>query len=56
MQVCLRYANRATFETLLNYAYSGRIILDRSNIIDMFKYANELMVRHVKSMFDDTSC
>lgn len=43
-QVCLRYGNVAAFESLLNFMYSGQITIDRSNVLDLFKYANELMV------------
>ncbi|KAI6236316.1 hypothetical protein M3Y95_00144400 [Aphelenchoides besseyi] len=48
-KICLRYGNAASFESLLNYMYSGQITIDRSNVIDLFKYSNELMIIRLKS-------
>ncbi|KAI6175659.1 Zinc finger, C2H2 type [Aphelenchoides bicaudatus] len=48
-KVCLRYTNVTAFESLLNYMYSGQIVIDRTNVIDLLKYANELMIIKLKS-------
>lgn len=48
-QICLRYKNVAAFEHLLNYMYSGQITIDRTNVIDLLRYANELMIIKLKS-------